>query len=314
MKIERFVRSSNQFASSYQLQNLDVSLSDGSVLELIFKNVAPAAMLPAARKSKQARYIDPARELTMYANVLADRPHGTAACVGVRVDRRNDKYWLFLERVPGLNLSFVGNPQTWLGAVRWLARFHSDSIADLDKTRRAVPLIEYSSAYYRQWCRRTCTFVSQTKPKMSSAMRQLDSKYTTVTEKLLSLPQTLIHGDFYPANVLVRNGKRGLPAICPVDWELTAAGPGLVDLASITAGKWSEQERRTMLQAYWTELPSPQRSPWRQLNDLEQDLKYCRLHLAVQWVGWSRQWKPPKDQKYDWFKEMITLASELNLL
>ena len=40
----------------------------------------------------------------------------------------------------------------------------------------------------------------------------------------------------------------GLP--CPIDWETASVGPGVLDLAALTAGEWREQERREMTAAY----------------------------------------------------------------
>ena len=45
---------------------------------------------------------------------------------------------------------------------------------------------------------------------------------------LLEAPQTLIHGEYYSKNILLREG-----VIYPVDWESAAFAPGEIDLASI---------------------------------------------------------------------------------
>ena len=56
------------------------------------------------------------------------------------------------------------------------------------------------------------------------------------------------------------NGLR----ICPVDWELAARGPGLLDLAALSAGRWSDDERDRLARAYFEAADgaaSPGRAP-----------------------------------------------------
>ena len=42
-------------------------------------------------------------------------------------------------------------------------------------------------------------------------------------------------------------------------------------------------------------------------------LDCCRLHLAVQYVGWATTWSPPADQRQDWLAEAVSLARKLGL-
>src|SRR5207248_5304019 len=87
--------------------------------------------------------------------------------------------------------------------------------------------------------------------------------------------------------------------ICPIDWEQSGLGPGLIDLAALVAGGWSEEAKRALARAYherrMRRAPSPQSA-----DEFLVDLDYCRLPLAVQWLGWSADWSPPTDQEHDW--------------
>ena len=40
-------------------------------------------------------------------------------------------------------------------------------------------------------------------------------------------------------------------------------------------------------------------------------LEYCKLHQAVQWLGWLADWSPPTDQTQDWLGEAFRLAEKL---
>jgi hypothetical protein len=42
-------------------------------------------------------------------------------------------------------------------------------------------------------------------------------------------------------------------------------------------------------------------------------LDYCRLHLAVQWLGWAPEWSPPPEHTQDWLGEALGLARKLEL-
>ena len=74
------------------------------------------------------------------------------------------------------------------------------------------------------------------------------SATTRSSSALAALPPTFVHGEFYPSNVLVETTPEG-PVCVPVDWEMAAVGPGLVDLAAL-AGGWDEAERARLLGAY----------------------------------------------------------------
>jgi aminoglycoside phosphotransferase (APT) family kinase protein len=121
----------------------------------------------------------------------------------------------------------------------------------------------------------------------------------------------LIHGEFYVSNVLVHETDTGT-RICPVDWEMAAIGPGLIDLAALTAGSWSEDERRGFARIYHDAL-TPAAGGWQPFDEMVTDLTYCRLHLAVQWLGWSADWMPPREHAQDWLAEATRLAEELRL-
>jgi hypothetical protein len=45
--------------------------------------------------------------------------------------------------------------------------------------------------------------------------------------------------------------------------------------------------------------------------EFSRQLNTCRLHLAVQWLGWSNEWSPPQEHRQDWLAEAIELADRL---
>jgi aminoglycoside phosphotransferase (APT) family kinase protein len=121
----------------------------------------------------------------------------------------------------------------------------------------------------------------------------------------LNLPKTVIHGEFYASNVLVA-GEASVPRVCPVDWELAASGPGLIDLAALVSGGWAEEDREAIVSAYRSAAGTVAFSP--------EQLDLARLHLAVQWLGWAPpNWTPPEGQRHDWLGEALELVERLDL-
>jgi Ser/Thr protein kinase RdoA (MazF antagonist) len=220
----------------------------------------------------------------------------------VVVDQARDRYWLFLERVPGHELYQVGEFHIWQQAASWLAGFHARLAAEFGRWTAASRLLVYDREFYRLWPRRALAFAP-------AALEFLADGYERVIERLVALPTTIIHGEFYASNVLVQPMPRGL-RVCPVDWEMAAVGPGLVDLAALSAGKWTEEQRRELAGAYRDGLVAAGTTP-PSMEELLAGLDCCRLHLAVQCLGWASDWEPPAEHAQDWLDEARRLRARL---
>lgn len=277
--VRRIVRRPSRYRTSFPLDEVDVEFADGTRAELILKRVALAALDHGVRRVKPGFLHDPAREAEVY-RILAGAALGTPRLVAA------GDGWLLLERVPGVELFQVGDLAVWQEVARWLAELH-DRFAD--ETPPSPHLLHHDAAFYRRWPRRAVRF----------GLRELEpiaAAYDAVVERLVSLPTTLVHGEFYPSNVLVAgNGSR----VAPVDWEMAAVGPGLIDVAALTAG-WPRREADTIVAAYGP-------------VDGEA-LECCRLHLALQWLGWSPSWSPPSAQARDWSEDALLSAGRLGLI
>jgi len=117
-----------------------------------------------------------------------------------------------------------------------------------------------------------------------------------VVDRLLALPQAFVHGELYPANVLVERAEEGPARIAPVDWELAGTGPYALDLAALASG-WSGEDRLAICRAFHRQLPPGGRPA---LAELMAAVDLCRLALALQWIGWSADWVAPEAQRHDW--------------
>jgi len=185
---------------------------------------------------------------------------------------------------------------------------HAALAADLDRHAARGRLLEYDASHYRVWLERAGEFArAPGQPRSRAvAVERIAQRYEEAIEELLALPRTVIHGEFYASNVLFAGSPRS-PRIAPVDWELAAAAPGVVDLAALTSGNgWSDRDRKAIVAAYQSTIPSGALSA--------RDLELARLHLAVQWLGWAPpSWEPPADQRQDWQGEALALVEELGL-
>jgi hypothetical protein len=298
------------YRSSFPLEELEVGLEDGSQLGLLFKDLSWCGVAEAVRRAKPEFLHDPRREIEVYRRILGPARLGTATCHGTVIDPPTDRYWLFLERVSGVELYQVGDAATWQQAARWLARLHFRLAPNAALVARSVPLLIYDEAFYHRWLERARDFAVTRAPEGGRWLDRLAGHYERVVERLTSLPVTVIHGEFYASNILVQPTAAG-PRICPVDWEMAALGPDLIDLAALTAGKWSDAQREEMALAYADEASAL--SGMKARETLFEALDFCRLHLAVQWLGWSPDWSPPVEHAHDWLADAQRLAEKLRL-
>jgi aminoglycoside phosphotransferase len=246
---------------------------------LLLKDLSPGALTARAKAAKLDGLYDPQREIDVYRSLLAQADLGTAELVTAVADPVRGRYWLVIEKVPGLEL-YQLELDRWPVVMHWLARCH-DVFRGVEATDR---LVRYDRAFFEVWPAR--------------AQIELPG-YEAVVERLAVLSKTLVHGDFYPSNVLLANRR-----VCAVDWELAGVGPGVLDVAALTAGL-AEDIADALADEYRCALPDPPDA-----TRFEGDLACARLHLALQWLGWSAEWQPPPEHAHDWRAELPRLAEQ----
>jgi aminoglycoside phosphotransferase (APT) family kinase protein len=306
------------YRTSFPLEELRVELTGQGPVTLLFKQLDWEALEPEAQVAKPRFLHDPEREPAVYANLLPQAPPGPARCFGAIAEP--GRHWLFLERVEGRELFQVGERELWEEAARWLGRFHAAMAPDLDRHQREGRLIDHDAAFYGRWMDRATEFAAERTDDSRAKVAWLRERHTQVIEALLSLPRTVLHGEFYASNVLVAHPNcikfstqerenlmqfgEGV-RVAPVDWELAAAGPGLTDLAALVSG-WSAGDRETLAAAYAGETGVPAFTA--------RDFDFARLQVAIQWLGWAPpSWTPPEGQRHDWLGEATRLGEELDL-
>lgn len=299
-QVEQLEREPYPYSSSHPLELLRVTLAGGERFDLIFKDLSPGALLEEARGVKPGFLVDPRREIDVYRRLRADASAGPPRCHAAVVDEEAGRYWLFLEAIEGRGLYEVGDIGVWEEVARSLAALHR-SLAELTSPH----LLHFDRDYYRLWPRRALRFAA---PEATRALESVVAGYEAVVDRLVSLPTAPIHGELYASNVLVAETDAKHP-VWFVDWEMASFGPALVDLAALTAGGWTEDERRGLALAYRSELGLEAAEE----EDFLADLDRCRIHLAFQWLGWSPDWTPPTAHRRDWLAEALHLAEKLGL-
>jgi Ser/Thr protein kinase RdoA (MazF antagonist) len=227
---------------------------------------------------------DPTREAAAYREVVA--PLG----IGPRCLATGDD-WVLLERLEAPALWQIGELTVWVEVAKWVAGLHR-LLAAVDIAE--VPLVDHDAAFYRAWRERA---------ERAGAPVLVLEAHDRATERLLALPATVIHGDLYPSNLLVDPGPP--LRVWPVDWELIGHGPAVLDLAALSSGLWTAEQRAAMVDAYTS---SAERSV---ASQCAASLDAARLHLCVQWLGTDPSWQPPPEHDHDWMSEALELAAAL---
>ncbi len=316
-RIRTFRRRLSTYSSSYIIENLKIELSGGKMIDLVLKDLSPSSILTTADRIRPHFLYDSRREIQTYRQILQSDRDGTPRYFGALESDTPERYWLLLERVNGPLLWQMGDLEPWRDAARWLARLHGEfyQIGQKALDPRVGHVLRYDRRFLVLWLNRAEEFLKHRSGSHDSTdvrrFGRIAQRYDQVMTRLLDLPASLIHGEFYPSNVILRK-ERGTRAICPVDWELAAIGPCLMDLASLTSGEWSPEQKRAMVMAYReTAHYIPGGPP--SIEEMMESVTYCQLHLAVQLLGWAPDWSPPERHARNWLREAIRLGEQLGL-
>jgi len=278
------------YETSFALDALDARLADGERLALVVKDVGEAGLSTKAAATKPARTLDPRREIAVYRGLLSPAGLSTPRYHGAAVDPEIGRSWLFLERVEGEVLTDVGELGVWCEAAAWAAGLDRAVSGDADV------LLHRDAGWHEGWIDAALAALGD-----DELAARLRASRAPLVERLDALPRAFVHGELYPANVLVARGE-GQARIAPVDWELAGSGPYALDLAALVGG-WSREDRLAMCRAFHRSLPAG--APG--FEELLAATELCELSLALQWIGWAPGWVPPETQRHDWRGEASRL-------
>lgn len=265
-----------RFATSYDTYIVTVRLATGGELRFFLKDFGVSRLVKNSRKDRRER------ELRLYRDLLPEAGLGTARYFGSVWDESGGRYWLLLEFVPGKPLR-KQRMEHWLAVAAWAARFHRHFL-DQDLGTRDF-LIRHDSAFFLSGAEGALREVSHVARAHVNRLDAILRHYDRVVDRLTRHRTTLIHGSFWSYNILVE-AFTDLPRVCPIDWEGTAYGAPLYDLAHLVDG-FDSSRTNEILAAYRLAAVSEGFS-MPEKRDLRWELDCFRLHMVIDALSRAR--------------------------
>jgi hypothetical protein len=288
-------RESNPHRSTYPSEVVNCRLANGSEVRLLCKYATRRRHDPYGHR-RGVTY-----EAEVYHHVLKSLPVCAPTFYGLHKDAITDVAWFILEYIDkAVRVQDSRDPALMYAAARWLGEFHQANESRLSIA--ALPFLHiYDAAYYLGWAARTSQFAGslhQLFPWLATLCR----RFQDVVGCLLDPPAIIIHGEYYPNNILFLHGR-----IYPVDWESTAVATGEIDLASLVE-RWPATTVRSCIKAYISA-----RWPHGAPAGFEQKLDVARLYWRFRWLGERPDWT--NERKSQWrFHELRSIGQRLGLI
>jgi hypothetical protein len=273
-------------SSSFCAERLHVQLGGGERLGVFFKDLDPRRRLNEARVARTDDLGPSRRERLMYQQILSRQRFGTPELYAWRWDPPDGPFWIFLEDVGGSPLGDNPDFGLWLAAARWAAGFHAATCRLPGEQTQF--LRTYGPARYRDPVGRIERKLPDLDPAHRPAVRRALAHYAGVLDGFAGLPRSVIHGEFFGKNIIVRAGDPERP-LAVVDWESAAVGPSYLDLVSLTTGRWRADQKQALWRAYFDayQAEAGLRLDW---EGFCRDLRRLSLHHALKWLAWRPDW------------------------
>jgi hypothetical protein len=281
-------RRMNHYESTFPSEVVTCRLADQSRYRLFCKYSS------ATRNGDYGHRGGVVYEAAVYRRVLQSAGISTPRFYGTRSDHTTGRLWCVLEYLDGSMPLEARGDDVWLKrAAAWIARFHASQEARC--SHKALDFLQhYDARCYRAWARRAVRAVEPLGPCFAWLSTLAERFAKEAVPLLLAMP-TVIHGEYYPLNILVR--KR---VIYPIDWESAAVAAGEIDLASLTEG-WPDELARACERVY-----GQTRWPGGVPRDFTRRLEAARLYLGWRWLGNAGD-HPPGDEEV-WYIEHLRAA------
>ena len=259
-------RDKNVHTSTWPSEIIDCRIGRDREMRLLVKHG------PCGVRNAHGHPVGPEYEAAVYETVL--RGVGVShPFLGSRHEPRSQSSCIVLEYLDEgwWRLNRVEDPQAIVRVAAWVGAFHANAAAR--GCAHAGALNVYDAEYYAGWSLRSLRYL----PHLADDFRWLGDvcrEFGQIGARLAAGAVTVVHGEFYPENVLV-DGER----IRPVDWEWAGLATGEVDLAALTEG-WSveltEASERAYAEARWPR-GAPADFGWR--------LDAARVYMHLRWLS-----------------------------
>lgn len=282
VSISRIERHFRKLSSSFRTEHVLVHLAGGEELRVFFKDLDPGHQMEKARRVRDRELEPGLRELRMYREVLSPERHGTLRLYGYRWEPKEGRFWLFLEDGGRFLLQNYSDVTRWVAAARWSARFQ-DAMRSTDPALLAF-LPHRDRGALEQCAHRVARVLPRLGREERGRLERGLELFSSGRDWLLRSPQSVIHGQLFGQNVLLRRG-RGEHEVIVIDWETASIGPRLFDLVSLSSGKWKEEERQAMRRAYFDEQRA-RAAEGATFQEFEEELRAVALYQTLEWLAW----------------------------
>jgi len=171
----------------------------------------------------------PTYEFTVYRHAVAPSRLPAPRAFGVFADPVSGAAWLAIEYLAdSVRLGEAPLPEALITAAEWIAEFHRHH--EHDGAASAAGLNRFGRPRYAGCAQRTLQNSAGLVGRHPWLPALCDAFVELAADHLLPCP-TVVHGEFYPKNVLVKAGR-----VYPVDWERSAVAAGEIDLAALLEG------------------------------------------------------------------------------
>jgi hypothetical protein len=259
-------RVQNVHASTWPSEIVDCRIGREREMRLLVKHG------PYDARNAHGYPVGPRYEAAVYETVL--REAGLShPFIGARHDRGSRSSCIVLEYLDQRwwRLNRVEDPRAIVRVAAWVGTFHARAAARVGAL--AGRLNAYDARYYAGWARRSLRYLPRL-PDEFQWLRGVCQAFGQIAARLAAGPLTVVHGEFYPENVLVHDEK-----IRPLDWEWAGIAAGEVDLAALIDG-WSaeltEASERAYAKARWP-TGAPPDFAWR--------LDAARVYMHLRWLA-----------------------------
>jgi hypothetical protein len=239
----------------------------------------------------------PAHEALVYRHLLRSNRLTTVRFYGAYEEPERGDTWLLLEYLDHSERLDVASPAraAMERAATWIGRFHAIG-AGVPVERGRSFLTPYDEGHYLlEWAQRTAR-LKRAQHASPPWFSHLLERYEELARLLASAPRTVIHGEYYPENILICAGS-----VYPIDWESAAVATGEIDLASLIE-RWDAELAAVAVQAY-------RRARWQG----SAPESFPRMLDAAR-VYWQLRWLEQGDA-YGWrFEELRAAGERLGLI
>jgi len=260
-------RQTNVYSSSYPSEVITCRVPDGNELQIFCKFNSGFWELSAKPNCSGVEH-----EAEIYRCVLKPLGISTPRYYGLYKNESTGKACLVLEYLDQAAHLRWKNPSFMKKAAGWIGRFHALN----EKRLLNCPITghnNYNAEYYINWARGTSRLAGNLHRKYPW-LSTLCERFEKIAPQYLDEPSTIIHGEYYPANILVVDEN-----LRPVDWETSGIAIGELDLAALTEN-WPEE----IVQQCELEYRRA-RWPGGTPNGFEERLNVAGLCENFRWLG-----------------------------